>query len=209
LRALVKQVESDWPRPRLVAALRRAKLVARGPKPAAMLRELGLSADVMVPEPNTWRELLAALDAGLPVAGRVVAVQEYGISNPELVQGLQERGASVRRVVIYRWELPEDLAPLRGAIAALQQQQADVVVFTSANQVYTLFEFAEREAPGAAARLRHGMRQMLIASIGPVCSQALREHELPPDFEPQHPKMGHLIVELGREAAARLAAKRR
>src|SRR5262249_61667123 len=63
LRTLAETVASKWPRDRLAAALRRATLVARGPKPVAALRELGLQPDVTVPEPNTWREILAALDA--------------------------------------------------------------------------------------------------------------------------------------------------
>ena len=69
LRTLVKSVASRWPAERVAAALRRAKLVARGPKPVAALREMGLQPDITVPEPNTWREVLATLDARLPVAG--------------------------------------------------------------------------------------------------------------------------------------------
>src|SRR5262249_33868583 len=76
LRTLAEVVASEWPRERLTAALRRATLVARGPKPVAALRELGLQADAVAAEPNTWREILAAIDARVPVAGKRVAVQE-------------------------------------------------------------------------------------------------------------------------------------
>jgi len=204
LRTLAETVAGEWPRERLAAALRRAQLVARGPKPVAALRELRLHADVTVPEPNTWREILTTLDARLPVAGKRVAVQEYGISNPEFLAALAARGARVERVTIYRWALPEDLAPLRAAISALCGGAADIALFTSATQVYHLFQVAGADAD----RLRAGFGRVLIASIGPVCSEALREHGLSVDLEPQHAKMGHLVAEAARRGRALLRVKR-
>ena len=68
-----------------MAALSRTRIAARGPKPVAVLRELGITPWVTAPEPNTWRELLAALDLKAkdhPLAGSRVAVQEYGAANP-------------------------------------------------------------------------------------------------------------------------------
>ena len=50
---------------------------------------------VAVPEPNTWRELLRALDEridSLPLRGQRIAVQEYGESNAELLAGLSSVG---------------------------------------------------------------------------------------------------------------------
>ncbi len=205
LRTLAQIVATEWPRQRLVTALRRAQLVARGPKPVAALRELGLQPDITVPEPNTWREILATLDARLPVAGKHVAVQEYGVSNEELIAGLQTRGAQVMRVPIYRWALPEDLAPLQAAVRAVCDGAVDVALFTSATQVYHLFQVAGADA---ADRVRTGFRHMLIASIGPVCSEALREHGVSPDLEPGHPKMGQLVGDVARRGRGLLAAKR-
>jgi uroporphyrinogen-III synthase len=105
-RALVKVLETRCPRERVIALLRGVPIVARGPKPVAALREIGLQPTVLAPEPNTWRELLAAIDRELPVGGLRVAVQEYGRPNPELLAGLSERGAVVRRVPVYAWALP-------------------------------------------------------------------------------------------------------
>jgi uroporphyrinogen-III synthase len=204
LRALMNMVANEWPAPRFTQALRRAKLVARGPKPMAVLREIGLTPDVTVPEPNTWRELLAALDAELPVAGLRVAVQEYGIANQELLAGLAARGANVRRVAIYSWELPDDLEPLRRALRAVCDATVDAALFTSANQVFSLFQVAA----GDAEQLRRGFERVVIASIGPMCSQALREHGLSPDLEPEHPKMGHLVSALARSGRDLVLRKR-
>jgi uroporphyrinogen-III synthase len=204
LRTLAEMVAREWPGDRLATALRRARLVARGPKPLAALRELGLEADAVAPEPNTWREVLALLDAQAPVTGKRVAVQEYGVSNHALADALSARGAEVLRVPIYRWTLPEDLGPLRDAIRAIGDRVADIALFTSATQVYHLFQVA-----GAGAdRLRAGFGTVLIASIGPICSEALREHGLAPDLEPEHAKMGQLVRDVALHGAALLARKR-
>src|SRR5579863_3976636 len=54
-RALAAAVEPICSREQFVAALSRTKVVARGPKPVAVLRELGVPITLTVPEPNTCR----------------------------------------------------------------------------------------------------------------------------------------------------------
>src|SRR2546428_9042693 len=74
-------------RPDGAALLASVPLVARGPKPLAALRALGISGAHAVPAPFTWREVLPVVDAlGLP-AGRRVAVQEYGVPSHGLLAG--------------------------------------------------------------------------------------------------------------------------
>lgn len=189
LRTLAEVVSTEWPSDSLAGALRKAKLVARGPKPVAALRELGLKADVVAPEPNTWRQVLECLDAKLPVAGKRVAVQEYGVSNRALLDGLEQRGADVHSIAIYRWGLPEDIEPLRSAIARICAREVDVVIFTSATQVHHVFQVAASNED----LLREALRRVVVASIGPVCSEALRDFRIDPDIEPEHGKMGQLV----------------
>ncbi len=175
-------------------ALRRVTIVARGPKPVAALREMGLTAAVTAPEPNTWRELLRATEGR---GERRIAVQEYGRSNPELLDGLRARGAEVTAVRIYQYGLPEDPEPLREAARRLAAGEFDVALFTTGVQVGHLFRVAEEQgiAPAALA----GLRKAMIASIGPTTTEALEEFGLSPSLEPSHPKMGLLV----REAAER------
>jgi uroporphyrinogen-III synthase len=206
LRALGATLGSLCPRQRLAELLRRVVLVARGPKPVAVLREMGLAADIVVPEPNTWRELLATLDARSPVAGRRLAVQEYGASNTELIDALRARGAEVFPVPVYRWELPEDLEPLQAGIQALAGGAVDIAVFTSAHQVDNLLQVASQM--GARNRVLDASGRFLIASIGPICSQSLLGHGLAVDLEPEHPKMGHLVAAVARCGRGLLEAKR-
>ena len=118
--------------PRFGEALRSLTVVARGPKPVAALREMGLEAALVAPEPNTWRELLHALEGRTE---KRIAVQEYGRSNPELLAGLRESGAEVTAVRVYQWDLPEDAGPLYEAARRLAAGAFDVALFTTAIQI--------------------------------------------------------------------------
>ncbi|MCC6765194.1 MAG: uroporphyrinogen-III synthase [Deltaproteobacteria bacterium] len=206
-RALVDAMAPVLPRERAAQLLDRTTLVARGPKPVAALRALGLVPALTVPEPGTWRELLAALDAAGPLAGTRVAVQEYGAANPELLDGLRARGARVTAVPVYRWALPEDLGPLAEAIARLVAGNIEVALFTSATQVVHLLQVAD--ARGVADPLRVAFARVVVGSIGPVCSAALAAAGLAADLEPSRPKMGPLVTETLRAAPGLLAGKRR
>ena len=206
-RVLVDVVERAGSREPFVAALAKTKVVARGPKPLAVLRELNVPAWVAAPEPNTWRELLAALDAtGTSFDGLRVAVQEYGVSNPDLLQGLETRGARVTRVPVYRWALPEDVAPLRSAVSSVAGGEIDVVIVTTATQAVHLFQVAE--TMGQANAVREGLRRAVVASIGPTTTEALRHQDVAVDLEASHPKMGFLVREAAERSGDLLHAKR-
>jgi uroporphyrinogen-III synthase len=211
-RALLDVVETAHKREDYVAALRLLKVVARGPKPVAALREIGVTPALTVPEPNTWRELLHALDeaansaVGIRLNGARVAVQEYGVSNPELLDGLVERGALVTRVPVYQWALPEDLAPLRAAVQALADGNIDVALFTTSVQAAHLFQLAEEMNLKEA--MRSGLNRAIVASIGPTTSEELMRRMIKPDLEPSHPKMGFLVKETAERAAELLRKKR-
>ncbi len=190
-RLLVEKTARHVGRERLIDALTDTRLVVRGPKPAAALAELGIKKALRVPEPNTWRELLTTLDKHLPVANLVVGLQEYGITNPSLLSGLEARGATVDRVQLYQWDLPEDTGPLAENIRRLADNEIDVAMFTSANQIRNLVKLAEQlELTDAALA---GLRRAVVASIGPTCSEALVELALPVDVEASPPKMGQLV----------------
>ena len=194
-RYLAQEIETRHPRAEWLAALAETTVVSRGPKPLVPLRELKIRVDLTAPEPNTWRDLLAALDAKSPVEGRRVAVQEYGQPNPELVAGLIDRGAAVTQVPVYRWALPDDTGPLRAAITAIIAGEIGAATFTSAQQVVHLLQVAA--GAGQEGDLRTAFdRSVIIGSVGPTTTEMLRSQNLPIDIEPDHPKMGHLIAAL-------------
>jgi len=205
-RTLVAALSTVCTRERFASLLSRTTIIARGPKPVAALREMGLTSAFTAPEPNTWRELLTVLDAGVPLRGRRVAVQEYGVVNPDLVAALESRGADVLRVPVYRWALPEDTAPLRAAIDRTAGGHTDVALFTSATQVDHVIAVAQEMRLHPA--LLAAAQRCVVASIGPVASDSLRAHGLPVDLEPEHPKMGHLVAAVARQGRDVLQRKR-
>lgn len=192
VRHLLAEIEGKVDRQAFLDAVGRTVSVARGPKPVAVLKELGLSPTHRVPEPNTWRDVLETLDAHVPLAGKRVGVQEYGQPNPHLAAGLAARGARVRTVMVYHWDFPEDTKPLEANVRAIAAGERDVALFTSSRQLVNLLGMSEQL--GLADEVRRELRRMAICSIGPTTSETLRDFELPVDLEPEHPKMGHLVV---------------
>ena len=194
-RHLAREVEAILPLDGFVEALRAVRVVVRGPKPLAVMREWGVPVAVTVPEPNTWRDLLTAIDAKLSIDRQRVAVQLYGKPHPELIEALNQRGASAFAVPVYRWALPEDTGPLHAAVAKILAGQVDVALFTTAQQAVHLLQIAGQD--GHEAAVKRALRdRVVVGSIGPTTTETLLELGLPPDFEPEHPKMGHLIAAL-------------
>ena len=208
-RALVRVIEGTHPRDTVIAALARTKVVARGPKPLAVLRELQVPVWVIAPEPNTWHEVMTAIDARAderPLGGARIAVQEYGVSNTELLDALRGRGAEVTRVPVYRWALPEDVEPLKKAATSIARGEVDVVMFTTGVQLVHLWQIvAEMHLE---EDVRRGLARAVVVSIGPTTSEELRRHGLTVDLEAAHPKIGFLVREASERSATLLSPKR-
>ncbi|MEI9811395.1 MAG: uroporphyrinogen-III synthase [Acidobacteriota bacterium] len=197
-------VEVDMPVERLAAALRTLTIVSRGPKPVPLLRSLNVPVAVVVPEPNTWREIVTAVAERHE---RRIAVQEYGRPNFQMNAALEALGASVTPLVLYRWTLPDDIEPLREAARRLAARQVDSMIFTSSIQLDHLLEIARElqieERVYAALR-----NEVAVASVGPVMTESLEAHGIPADIVPKHPKMASLVKAASEETADVLQRKR-
>lgn len=203
-RTLMEVLQTRYRQQDLLGALAGITLIARGPKPIAALRALGLSTVIPVPEPNTWREVLEVMDTseGCPnLSGLTVAVQEYGTPNQSFLAELRKRGAEVLQVPVYRWTLPSDTGPLCRAIDALIAGTCRVALFTNSMQVSHLFQLAGQQQKADA--LRRALNTAVTASIGPNCSQALRRELVQVDLEAGQPNMARLVEEASRRTAAR------
>jgi uroporphyrinogen-III synthase len=204
--ALFDLLKTRYPWTTIMTALQRCVIIARGPKPVAALKAVGLQATVTVPEPNTWVDLVSALDQYRPVKGLRVAVQEYGVSNPDLMNALEQRGAEVFAVPIYKWALPEDLGPIRHALDEIIAGRVNVILITNAAQVDHVMRVLEQD--GKVHLFREALRKIVVASIGPTASERLHHHDWPVDFEPSHPRMGILVKEVSEQASSILDRKR-
>jgi uroporphyrinogen-III synthase len=206
--ALLQAAEANVPREDFLAALRRMQVVVRGPKPAAAMREFNVPVTLAVPEPNTWREIVAALEVNagkVPLHARRIAIQEHGEPSPELYDALRDRGAEITPVRVYRWELPEDIEPLKSAIHTLVDGKVDVVMFTSSVQLVHAAKVAGEM--GLKDQFLSALNRTVVASIGPIASETLRENGVRVDLEPSHPKMGFLVKEAAERGGQLRSAK--
>ena len=167
----------------IAAALRDIVLIARGPKPVAALKALGFQPTLTVPEPNTWVDVVSTLDAYRPVRGLRVAVQEYGLSNPDLLEALKQREAEVFPVPVYRWALPEDIAPLKHVLSEILAGHVQVMLITNAAQIDHVMQVLKQE--GKTAQFSESCKKMVVSSIGPTASGRLQSHGIRVDLEPR------------------------
>lgn len=209
VRALLETVQSKFDRTTFLEALRKTRIVTRGPKPESALRELNVKSVATAPEPSTWSEVLSTMDRtfGDELGSLRVAVQEYGASNPELLAGLTERTAEVIKVPVYQWGLPTDLKPLRETVHAIANGGIDVILFTTAVQAIHLMMVAQQM--GLVADLMRGLRSTAIISVGPTTTAELLHYGIAPDFEPSRPKLGFLVNEAAQYAQQVLEQKRK
>jgi uroporphyrinogen-III synthase len=192
-RALFQAADELGVTDEMVRLLARAVVVVRGPKPVGELNARHVRIDIRASSPFTTETVLEAI-SGVALEGAGVLVQRYGAANPLLRASLEARGAIVREVATYRWALPANTQPLRELLAALADARVDAVVFTSAVQVQNLYAVAAAE--GRAGTLADLLNKVVVASIGPVCSRALRAQGIEPTFEANPPKLGPLVTGL-------------
>lgn len=191
---LLNEAEKLQRKDELLALLPTVTTIARGPKPTAVLSRNGIKPTFTVPEPHTTTELIEIAN-NLAMAGKTVAVLHYGERNQALAEALQAGGARLHELCLYEWQLPEDVTPLQNLIGEISAGQIDVVAFTSQIQARHLFQIAEQGR--RADELRTDLNsKTVVASIGPTCSEALRALGVTPKIEPEHPKMGFLVIAL-------------
>ncbi len=200
-RALFQATDSAGMTGEMLGLLRSSTVVVRGPKPVGELNAREVRIDIRAATPFTTETVLTAL-SDLALRGAPVLVQRYGASNLALRESLENRGARVEEIATYRWALPADTRPLEELLAALSRSQVDAVVVTSAVQIHNLYAVAEKS--GRAPELAGQLNRLIVASIGPVCSRALREHGITPSFEADPPKLGPLVAGLEQALSAML-----
>ncbi|MEV6524409.1 uroporphyrinogen-III synthase [Longispora sp. NPDC051575] len=142
------EAAEGWGLP-LLPVLGKARLIARGPKARGAIRAAGL-VDWWHAESECCEEVQDHLLAQ-GVAGQRIAVQLHGEPQEAFVAALRAAGAEVVIVPVYRWELPEDVGPVRRLVEMVLAGQVDAVTFTSAPAVSGLLQVAGADAPGVLA----------------------------------------------------------
>ena len=201
LRRLLGCIERNEPalRNEFLAQLGRVRKITRGPKPARVLRELGLKSDIAAQVPTTEGVIAALRSESLQ--GRNVGVQLYGVeSNRPLTEFLAAAGAKVSTVAPYVYAEKADDEAVRALLAQMAAGKVDVIAFTSTAQVERLF------AVGPAELVKAALERTEVAAIGPVVADALARHDIAVRLMPQDsffmkPLMSTMAAALGPKAA--------
>jgi len=172
LRRLLGMLDRHQPdgRSRFIERLAEVRIVARGPKPGRVLRELGLRP-AMVAEPATTPGVITCLQ-NLDLHGRCVGVQLYGSDpNTPLMDFLVQAGARAVPVAPYRYTDAADDADVLAMLERMRQGTIDAIAFTSLQQVDRLARLTA--AQGQAALLKEVLSRTVVAAVGPVVAEAL------------------------------------
>ena len=155
-----------------IAAVKALRTVMRGPKPARVLREIGLAPGLAAETPTT--EGVIAMLRRENLAGRRVGVQLYpGNPNDLLLDFLRGAGASVDPVLPYRYASDAETQQVEDAIHALASGTIDAVAFTSSPQLRRLQEVAKQRS--LESELQQGLARTRVAAVGPVIAAALEK----------------------------------
>lgn len=165
----------------LIAAIGKAKRYARGPKPVRALREIGLEADMQTETPTS--EGVAAMLAQQDLKGHRVGLQLYpDKDHSKLIGAITSQGAIVETVLPYIYDGEAADTNIVSAIAELAQHRVDAIALTSSGQVRRLIDVAR--AHNCEDKLRDGLAQTPVASVGPVVSDELKAYGLRTDIYP-------------------------
>ena len=172
LRRLLAVAQRAGIEEKTVAALKQLRTVTRGPKPARVLRELGLAPGLAAETPTT-EGVIATLKRE-ELAGRTVGVQLYpGNPNPLLLDFLQAAGAKSDAIVPYRYASDAESQLVDAALRDMAAGKFDAIAFTSTPQLERLEDVAKQR--GLEAELRQGLGHIHIAAVGPVIASALKK----------------------------------
>ncbi|MFZ0499241.1 MAG: uroporphyrinogen-III synthase, partial [Steroidobacteraceae bacterium] len=156
-------------RAQFIAELGRMRKITRGPKPAKVLRELGMKSELAAEQPTTDGVIATLRQLDLP--GRRIGVQLYGTEpNRPLVDFLESAGAVVATVAPYVYADDADEQAVHNLVSELSAGRVDAIAFTSSGQIERLIAVASEEGAGKA------LANTLVAAIGPVVAETLRRH---------------------------------
>jgi uroporphyrinogen-III synthase len=183
----------------LLGRLRKAGLLARGPKARGAIRAAGLVEEWSPASESSVEVLERLLEQGV---GAGIAVQRHGAPLPDFTESLRAAGAEVVPVPVYRWMPPTDPAPLDRVLDGCCSGAVDAVTFTSAPAVAGLLARAEER--GLTARLLEvlGSAEVLPVCVGPVTAGPLDELGID-SLQPGRGRLGSMVQSLCTELPGR------
>ncbi len=180
----------------LVTALRKTTTICRGPKPTAALRGFGVPPTLTAKESFTSAEVIDALST-LDLSERHVLLFCCGERSETVAETLIARGVKLEELWLYRWQLPEDTSGIEALVHKIVAREIDALAVTCQIQFRHLLRVAERL--GRARDLVSSLDEhLVVGAVGPSCRAILSSYGVRAEVEPEHPKMGPLVIALMR-----------
>ncbi|MCM0620729.1 uroporphyrinogen-III synthase [Nocardioides bruguierae] len=187
-------------REQLVAALRPAEILARGPKSVGALRAGGLR-ELWSPESELFEDVLDHL-RGRDLTGRNILVQEHGQSLSMVGHALRRQGAAVDVVTVYRTVTAEDPTPMLGMVDLVADLELDAVTFTSAPAVAALMDAAT--SMGRREDVISAFQADVVAvCVGPVTAAAFELWGVPTIYPPDRSRLAAMVKLMEAELPSR------
>lgn len=174
----------------LRTALAGATILARGPKGRGAIQQAGLSA-AWVSESETAAEVAVHLRT-LDVTGLRVAVQHHGSGADGLDELLDELGAEVVSLTVYRWGPPRDPEAVRRSVHDAAMGKLDAVVSTAAPGAARWLEVAQEEGVLDGIRGRAKAGDLVLPVVGPVNAGPYEELDIPV-LQPERMRLGSMV----------------
>ena len=177
----------------LLASLTETRLLCRGPKAAGALTTAGLSAHWQADSERLDEVVTHLVEEG--VAGRRIALQLDGNAHSTASDRLRAAGAEVIEIPVYRWTLPDDVAPALRLVDAACSGRLDAITFTAAPAFHNLFQLADSQ--GLSNDLRAALDGPVLAMcVGPVCRDAAIAHGVSAAEHPERARLGSMVQAL-------------
>lgn len=177
----------------LRAALSSATVYARGPK--AMGAAVTGGVEVAWSSPQATSDALVARLAGDGAAGKRVAIQLDGAVGTGLTTAVEALGAEVAAVPVYRWSLPDDIAPAGRLIRAVADGNVDGVTFTARPAIENFLELAAELGlfDEVMVALNH---EVAVFCVGPVCAAGAVDLGIASPHQPERARLGAMVQHL-------------
>lgn len=201
LRGWVEAADAAGLAGELIEVLAKARIIARGPKAHGAIRATGLTPD-WVAESETSAEVLELLLTE-GVAGHRIAVQHHGSGSDGLDLALEQAGADVIPLVVYRWGPAPSGSEVARGVDLVAAGRVDAVVFTSAPGVVAFLDAARDRGclDAVLAQLRRP-GGVIAGTVGPVTAAPLVELGVDA-LVPDRYRLGALVRALDHELTQR------
>ncbi len=176
----------------VVPLIDRCVTVAIGPATAAAMREEGMRVD-LTPEEYTSEGVVTMLTSR-GVEGKGICLLRSDKGERILVTGLQDAGASVTEVHVYRLEPQPEGEELKNVVQKALAGEIDAFVFSSAMTAATFIDAAERM--GAGDEIIEMLNNRAVVAMGPPTKRKLEAMGVSVTVMPQHATFESMLAAL-------------